>query len=311
MRMRRALSGKIVKIISGYLRDDDVVYWDMGENMSERRQNVSKVVMDLGVEYVEPANLIRFFVKYGLDIDMKFAYDAFGCELSVELANNIFSNFPNIVVTGLHLVEVRRWKIGVLNFALDKLKKLRLDGKVDRCFDPHYDEVYLRELDGLKECRNLVRFEICNFEVDNLDNLKECVKLRYVVIENCWCDLKLEGLGGLRELKVLSLNNCDIEGNLKCFSLRRLVLSSWKVSNKCVVDVDLNTFKECSQLRSVYLSAFEKVRGIEMLGNLKELRRVRIGKGIGGVGGMKDVENMLKGCHKLKEIRLGRLDWVG
>lgn len=198
-------------------------------------------ILDIVLSYVEPINLVRFFVMHRLDFDKKFVYDMFVYDLTPKEIRCIFCNFPNVIVTGIFIYDIS-YDLCDMGISMCKVKRVKLIGRKFSCDDEYYERCELDDINVFAGCVSILQFEICDAMIDNLDALNKCVDLRRLKVFNCkylksvcgfgrlkyldvcMCE-RVEHIGdGLDELRYLSISGCETLFIVGCEKVRALIV---------------------------------------------------------------------------------------
>ena len=115
--------------------------------------------LNIALSYVEPKYLIKFFIKYKLDFNVKFLYDMFHYNLTIKEIDLLCINFPNIVITGVSIYDIS-FDLRDTEISMKNIRRVRLSGKSYFC--SHCDRIELED--------------------DDMEVFAECTRIKYVEI---------------------------------------------------------------------------------------------------------------------------------
>lgn len=257
----------------------------------DKNNTISTNILNIMLSYVKPKNLIKFFIIHKLNFNIRFQYDAYNYSMTNNELEYVFRNFPNIVVTGLNIDTID----GDLDLeiSINRLKRVKLEGKYFSCSDSFYDRCDFEAMNGLKACQNIVSFKICKSNVINLEALSKCKKLRTIILDSC-TSLSNMNIPSecLRNVNIYQCYNLaylnDIFENVRylnivyCVSLNNIEalkksknLSYLQISN-CKSLIDISVLENCKKLRSLCIRCCNNIELMPNLTKCKKLQYVTI-----------------------------------
>ena len=239
-------------------------------------------VLGVALKYVEPFELVNFFVDNEISLDTKFLYDT-DVALNVGSVNSVFGVFPNIVLIGLNLCNVKNnYEMQQISVRLDKLVHLMICG--NGC---ELDYIFL------ERCKNIMSLEIKEVNI-NFKNVPVYGKLKCVRFVDCvWKSEDLVFSMCHRDLRVIDIPFRTVNKTLfdffgKCLNLTKLCMNGysnlkWEGRELCckrlrVLKIRMCSYpnlknlmvaKGCIKLRKIDASGVESIvstDGIEGLG---------------------------------------------
>lgn len=185
--------------------------------MSRKLKNLREVCLP------QPLELVPFFLQNEISLESEFHYDlkehfmkfvynsAFTLHstyMHVDEFHKIFDNFPNVVITGITIVGTEfhnTLKIMFDEFKLrpKSLKYVRVLGYGTQTLD----------VSILGKCVNLEEFVASDYDLDGVEALENCSKLRALELMDCSLshELNLRVFGKIRRIKWKNTNPmCDV-----------------------------------------------------------------------------------------------------
>jgi Leucine-rich repeat (LRR) protein len=162
----------------------------------------------------------------------------------------------------------------------------------------------LESLDVLKGCKKLKSLSLvgCS-DLQNLDGLSNCTKLTELNLEGCSSLENLVGLAGCTKLKSLDLSWCDFvalpPGLAECKSLTELNLGS------CDSLEDVGALSGCTKLAKLGLDSCSALKNVDGLANCSNLTTLDLSS----CSSLESLEG-LAGCTNLKSLDLSCGDFV-
>ena len=262
--------------------------------------------------YVEPIRLCKFFNKHHMNFDFAFRYDARPYELSIDVLNCVFGNFPNVVLIGANIVKLITVDVKKIEVLMKSVRKLRISGrKTDRWeYDDNHDgNEYLDSLKGFPDCPNLEELEICNAYRASYIYMCDTPKLKKVTLRRWYClDMHnflmnrnvstivlakflvsigdINDLAKVETLKTLIFNQC--EDDWYCYSdeevdILRMFFSLRRLKKYgCMGVFERVMIKKCPNLHHIVISDWSVSVKLEVLYNCTKLKTIHIsGTGMG------------------------------
>lgn len=266
-------------------------------------------ILTIILRYVEPSNLIKFFIKHHLDFNLKFQYDAVNEQLEIQSTNIIFNNFPNISLKSINIINIGNSL--KLNFSLTEARICKFYGI--RFIDPDGEklDIYgtLSSLKFLQICPNITHLTLGNVNIQHIAYLTYCKQLKELCIDVADSDIVRDQQINLSKLintnvKILILKHFDQLTLPRCPKIKHLEI----IECNCSLDIfrkleeysNLKTFKfhgyiyeqkkSKSKSKKDIFNGYAKLQNIdwvirdqrqyEILNKCKKLKKVVLRNGI-------------------------------
>ena len=245
------------------------------------------VLTNVVVPYLEPGLVPAFLLSLKLGANSGFMLKL-EQNMDLKIIKLLFQLFPSVKLLGVKLSDSNcsyeiRWEM---------FREILCDliwGKGRK-----YNDIF-------EMCAHLQELDISGTEVENLESLGGCKKLRKLWMNGC---VKVKDLGPLSkcgELRVLNIARCvkvkDLGPLNKCGEICELNVSG------CVSVCELGPIVGCTKLRKLDVRGCERIKDFENLGGCRELRELWLGLGFEGMGW-----GNLKECVRLRILSMKGAD---
>lgn len=237
-----------------YLEKNNII--DMYVSLHEKLKNMCPLdgmtenVLNIVLKYVQPCELNNFFLKYGLNRNIKFKLDmcnsnnfinykvedwdvngddGWGISVDMNIVYELIDMFPNMKVTSL---EIQGYAFEIPHELYD-VSKLKI---VCEC-GCNLEKCWFNSKISFEKFVNLKHLSVHCHNADNLDMLKMCRELCSIVVDvsNCKNYDFLGCMSDLNRVVVIGAKKCSLDVLRKCEKMRYLSLVKCNVLN--IVDV--------------------------------------------------------------------------
>lgn len=252
-------------------------------------------ILEIIITYTTHARLYTFFQNNNISPSSKFPYKSHEFA-TIEEMNNIFTYFPNIIITHVYLTDItNKTNMMKLNNKIKYVKHVTLRGcftkliippyctkiKSIECLECHHlSDITITsipnyaELEHIKiNCIHMVPPPPLSILPQAMSWLNACTKLKTIHIVTNATDLSfLKACTNLRTVALLScckLISIDVLGLLH--NLKRVIISG------CDDLVDISPLGKCERLEHIYLTGNTKIQDVSALSNCTRLTHIRCG----------------------------------
>lgn len=270
------------------------------------------------IQYLHPKQLFPFFLKHNMNFNIKFDYNAYNFDLTMSEFNEIFCQFPNVIITGLNWFYIHN------HFQYRNEKEIFDELKVPIIFEKmKYIGIHdMIPNNMLKKCVNLRTLDIfsdSNFTDQVLKDIYHMTNIRRLHLQvSKSYDLALiaQNMPKIRYMYVSLRNSrvANINELTRFNKLRRLHLGGTVNSEVCstlnqlkniryiVMFDDSNTMipdlSNCHNLRKLGVSHSSHLISVDNLHIIKKLKYVkfRVCPNLSHI--------ILKKCLNLKKVEI-------
>lgn len=219
-------------------------------------------VRNIILKYIHPKSLIPFFITHSLNFNTKFIFDAQYYELNICTANMIFGMFPNIILNGIHIIQIDNdlYKLYIPFKNLLYVKLCGISNEYPEDTIGYDDYENYDDFEILQNMPNIITLIIENIIFDVENYIYECQKLHNLVIKNNINDNIYLNLNNLYKCSSLKNIMCDINygsvENIKnCNKLKKLEL----YVHLCYDPPFFKDLETCKKLKSLKLHYYQKL----------------------------------------------------
>lgn len=254
-------------------------------------------VLNIILTYVQPTDILTFFLIHNLNFNIIFRYDGYYYNLTFRKINNAFSFFPNVKLVGINVSEL--FDFDHINIMLKIILKNILRVKITH---NTFTEINCVDITSfLLKCSKIKELNVvnCYFSlVTKKTTLNYTVQ--HLILTDCYNVFYLFDV--FRKLKIIKLDDCSVGlktfnalSNSKCHlkhlifnkcefdifhvPLIKLVCNTIKIleiTNCDKSSINIQMFFECEKVKIMKLHGREHILNIALLNEMKYLRHLDI-----------------------------------